>query len=54
MNLAHIPDAWLGLFTPWVPVLILLAGSLTWASGIAVNRRMTSGADTAGDPQPAG
>lgn len=54
INFAHIPDAWLGLFTPWIPILILLAAALIWVTGIARNRRMTSGADTAGGPQPAG
>jgi hypothetical protein len=53
INLAQIPDAWLGLFTPWIPVLILLTGALIWATGIARNRRMTSGTEAGAGPQPA-
>ena len=36
---ATIPDAWLGLYTPWVPALILLAGSLIWIGALVRNRR---------------
>ncbi len=36
---AKIPDAWLSLYTPWVPALILLAGSLIWIGALVRNRR---------------
>ncbi len=36
---AKIPDVWLSLYTPWVPGLILLAGSLIWIGALARNRR---------------
>lgn len=38
---ATIPDAWLGLHTPWVPALILLAGSLIWIGALVRNHRAT-------------
>jgi hypothetical protein len=53
IDFAHIPDAWLGQETPWVPVLILLAAALIWVSAIARNRRMTQGVEGVGGPQPA-
>jgi len=54
MSFGHIPDAWLGLFTPWIPVLILLGAALIWTTGIARNRRAASRHDAAGSPQAAG
>jgi hypothetical protein len=36
---ATIPDAWLGLRTPWVPFLILLAGVLLWGGALVRSRR---------------
>jgi hypothetical protein len=51
---AHIPDAWLSLFTPWVPFLILVAAALIWVTGIVRNRRAGSGSSATGSPQPAG
>jgi hypothetical protein len=53
MSFGHIPDAWLGLFTPWIPVLILLGAAAIWTTGIVRNRRVASRADAAGSPQAA-
>jgi hypothetical protein len=39
VNTALIPDAWLGLFTPWVPILILVAAALIGVTAIARNAR---------------
>lgn len=46
---ATIPDGWLSLYTPWVPALILLAGSLIWIGALVRNRR----ASLPGSPVPA-
>ena len=41
---AHIPDTWLSLFTPWMAVLILVAGALLWTTAIVRNRRAVAAA----------
>ena len=51
---AHVPDAWFYLFTPWVPFLILVAAALIWVTAIVRNRRVGSGSNATGSPQPAG
>lgn len=38
---ARMPDPWLERYTPWVPVLILLASVLIWMGALARNRRAT-------------
>ena len=40
MNLAIIPDNWLGSYTPWVPGLILVAGAVIWVSALVRARRL--------------
>ncbi len=37
---AHIPDTWLGMYTPWVPFLILVAGAALWSAAIVRRRRV--------------
>lgn len=54
ISFGHIPDAWLGLLTPWVPVQILLAAALIWTTGIVRNRRETARPDAGGSAQAAG
>ena len=54
ISFGHIPDAWLGLLTPWIPVLIVLAAVLIWTTGIARNRRAPSAEDVARSPRTAG
>lgn len=41
-----IPDQWIGLYTPWVPALLLAAGALTWGSALLRNRRAAASART--------
>ncbi len=41
---AHVPDSWLSAYTPWVPVLILVAGALIWVTAIVRNRRALAAA----------
>jgi hypothetical protein len=42
---AGIPDAWIGGYTPWIPLLVLVAGSLIWGGALVRNRRAgTAGA----------
>jgi peptidoglycan/LPS O-acetylase OafA/YrhL len=53
ISYAAIPDEWLGLMTPWVPLLLALGGFLLWVTAIARNRRLASGSGRAG-PQTAG
>jgi hypothetical protein len=36
---AHVPDAWLGADTPWIALLILVAGAITWTASIGRGRR---------------
>ena len=52
ISYAGLPDAWLGVMTPWVPFLIAVAAVLIWATAIARNRR--SGSSSTRSPQPAG
>ena len=42
MNLAIIPDNWLGSYTPWVPGLILVAGVVIWVSALVRVRRFSA------------
>jgi hypothetical protein len=42
VNLAIIPDNWLGSSTPWVPGLILVAGAVIWVSALVRARRLTA------------
>lgn len=42
MNLAIIPDNWLGSSTPWVPGLILVAGAVIWVSALVRARRLNA------------
>lgn len=51
---SRIPDAWLGVMTPWVPLLLAVAAVLIWATAIVRSRRLASGSSTTGSPQPAG
>jgi hypothetical protein len=51
---SRLPDAWLGVMTPWVPAVLALAALLIWITAIVRSRRMASGSDRAGSPQPAG
>ncbi len=52
---SRLPDAWLGVMTPWVPFLLALAGVLIWATAFVRNRREASGTGpAAGSAQPAG
>jgi hypothetical protein len=46
MNLAIIPDNWLGSYTPWIPALILIGGAVIWVSALVRVRRL-KGADPA-------
>lgn len=54
INHATLPDAWLGVMTPWVPFLLALVALLIWVSAVARSRRAASGAGPPGSPQPAG
>ena len=54
MAWATIPDPWLGLTTPWVPVLILVAGSLIWIGALVRGRRARTSGTPARRTQPAG
>jgi hypothetical protein len=54
INYAGLPDAWLGVMTPWIPVLLASAALLIWVTAIVRSRRRASGSDRAGNPQPAG
>jgi hypothetical protein len=38
-SLETIPDWWLVAYTPWVPLLILVAGALIWIGAVARDRR---------------
>ena len=51
---SRLPDAWLGLMTPWVPAVLALAALLIWITAIVRSRRMASGSGRTGSPQPAG
>lgn len=53
ISYARLPDAWLGVMTPWVPVMLALAAVLIWGSATLRNRRSASGSGPAGSPQPA-
>lgn len=39
MDYARLPDAWLGVMTPWVPGLLAVAAALIWITAIARDRR---------------
>lgn len=54
INFAVLPDAWLGVMTPWVPVVLALASVLIWVAAMARNRRAASESSPCGSPQPAG
>ncbi len=51
---ATIPDAWLVFYTPWVPALVLLAGSLIWIGALVRDRRARSSDSLARRPPPTG
>ena len=51
---AHIPDAWLGLMTPWVPLVLSAAAMLIWVTSVARNRGFESPSSRASGPRPAG
>lgn len=38
-SFSRIPDTWLGIHTPAMPIAIFLAAVLLWTTGIARNRR---------------
>jgi hypothetical protein len=42
IDLAIIPDTWLGSSTPWVPGLILVAGAVIWVSSLVRVRRFNA------------
>lgn len=52
MSWATIPDQWLSLYTPWVPVLILLAGSLLWIGALVRDRRARQAGASTRHAQP--
>ncbi len=51
---SRLPDAWLGIMTPWLPFLVALAAVLIWATAIVRNRREALGTRPAGSARPAG
>ncbi len=51
INFAQVPDPWLWLATPAVPILILIAGVLIWVASIARNRRIEAGSNPSESPQ---
>jgi len=38
-SLETIPDWWLAAYTPWVPLLIVVAGALIWIGALVRDRR---------------
>jgi hypothetical protein len=50
---AGLPDAWLGAMTPWIPLLLLLAGTSIWVSAIVRGRHAAQRSADAGSPQSA-
>ena len=50
---SRLPDAWLGVMTPWVPFLLALAAVLILATAVARDRRQASGTGPARSPQAA-
>jgi len=38
-SLEIMPDWWLSTYTPWVPLLILIAGALIWIGALVRDRR---------------
>jgi hypothetical protein len=50
----RLPDAWLGVMTPWVPAVLVLAAALTWVAALARNRRAAAGSSPDGRPRLAG
>jgi hypothetical protein len=54
INYAGVPDAWLGVMTPWIPGLLALAALVIWVTAILRSRRLASGSSRAESPQPAG
>ncbi len=48
VELVRVPDAWLGMLTPAVPIVLVLAAGAVWVAAIAGNRRSTSGSGLAG------
>jgi len=41
-SFSQLPDTWLGIHTPAIPILIVVAAVLLWASALARYRRATS------------
>jgi hypothetical protein len=54
ISYSRLPDAWLSVMTPWIPVLLSLAALLIWATAIMRSRRLALGSGKAGSPQPTG
>jgi len=52
-SFSRVPDTWLYLHTPAVPILILVGAALLWATAIARNRRAASGSRAVRNPHPA-
>jgi hypothetical protein len=50
IDLAWMPDAWLGMMTPAVPVVLVLVACFVWLAAIVEDRRSTSGSGLAGEP----
>ena len=50
IDLARIPDAWLGMMTPALPAVLVLVASLVWVAAVMGSRRSTSGSGLAGEP----
>jgi hypothetical protein len=54
ISFGGVPDAWLGVMTPSVPIVIAVAAVLVWAPAVLRDWRRGSGSSAAGSPQPAG
>lgn len=52
-NLEIIPDGWLSAYTPWVPLLILIAGASIWIGSLVRDRRGGSSDSSTRPAQPA-
>jgi hypothetical protein len=42
ISLSVIPDDWVGIFTPWIPGLIILVGVVIWVPALARARRLNA------------
>ncbi|MEO5966276.1 MAG: hypothetical protein ABIR11_12480 [Candidatus Limnocylindrales bacterium] len=51
---ANIPDAWLPMTTPSVPVLLAIAAALIWGTALVRNRRAPTWSHDASGANPAG